>query len=113
LAGAQEGNEPLHHVHFDMTVNKEVAAKVVFLGTLVGAVAVLKLGRQQQHRWRFGLDQKRLCRSDASHVNRLVGELPALPVGMKVVPSHPEVEIEHVPPDSLAGMRDDGWGVAN
>src|SRR6266496_3028552 len=32
---------------------------------------------------------------------------------MKVVPIHAEVEIEHVPPDSLPGMCHDGWGIAN
>src|SRR5216684_4828062 len=113
LAGTQQSNEPLHHVHFDMTVNKEVAAKVVCLGTLVRAVAVLKVGRQQQHRRCLSLDEKRLCRSDAPHVDRLIGEPPALPMGMKVVPIHPEVEVEHVPSDSLTGMRDDGGGVAD
>src|SRR2546430_13004457 len=32
---------------------------------------------------------------------------------MNVVPAHPEIEIEDVPADSLASMREDGGAVAN
>src|SRR3954451_14552006 len=36
-----------------------------------------------------------------------------LSVWMEVLPIDPKVEIEQVPPDSLAGMRDDRRSVAN
>src|SRR6266851_4779331 len=96
-----------------MAVDQEVAAKVKLLRAVVRVTDVFQRGREQQHRGCLGLKGKRLGRSDAADVNHLVSELPPLRVGMKVVPIHAEVEIEHVPPDSLPGMCHDGWGIAN
>src|SRR5450759_5147214 len=57
LFGTEERNEPLHHVHLDMAVDKEVAAQMVLLRALVRPMAVLEAW-MQKHRWRLGFDDK-------------------------------------------------------
>src|SRR5580765_3594168 len=86
---------------------------MVFLGTLVWMVAVLELLRQQQYRRSCGLDHERLRGSNATRVDHLIGEAPALCVRMKVVPIHSKIEIEHVPVDFLPGMRHDRRRIAH
>ena len=54
--------------------------------------------RKQEHRRRFGFDDERLCRAYAAHIDGVAGELPSLGVGVEVVPTHTEIEVEDVPP---------------
>ncbi len=66
-----------------------------------------------QHRRRRSLEDERLGGADASDVDGLACEAPALGVRVEVVPVHAEVEIEDVPADPLTRMRDDRRGVAD
>jgi hypothetical protein len=53
---AEERHEPGHHVHFDVAVDQEIAAKMEFLRAMVRVTAVFEPGREQQHRGCLGLE---------------------------------------------------------
>src|SRR5262245_33689813 len=97
-----------------MTVEQEVAANVVLLRVFRPMCGVLRIGnvwRQQQHRRHRRFDDKRFGRTDTATVVRLARKMPALTVCMKVVPHHPQIEVEDVPANLLSGFSHDGWGV--
>jgi len=89
-------------------LHQEVAAQLILLGTLWGHVAVprsraavVTLAAPGFRRYKgFG-------RSYAAKIDRFPRELPALAMRMKVMPAHSEIKVEHIPPDSLTGMRQD------
>src|SRR5215813_5622327 len=99
-------------MHFDMAMDKEVAAQMIFLCTFVRMVAVLESFGQQQNRRCFRFDYKRLGGSNAAHVNRLIGETPTLCMEVEVVPVHCKIKIEDVPANFLPGVRHDRRSVA-
>ena len=116
LVRAHHAGQPLHHVRFDVTVDQEVAAQLVRLGTMRAVRRLLRLldrVRQLDHRRRDCLDHERFGRAEAAHVDGSIGEGPPLRVRVKVVPDHSEVEIENVPTDLLSRLGHDRRCVPN
>ena len=68
-------------------------------------VRAVALERQQDDRRNDGVGDERLCRTEASRVHGLVSDPEPLAVHMKVVPHHPEVEVEDVPADPPSDLR--------
>ena len=103
-------------MHLDVAVDQEVTFELIRCGAwepLVGRLVVFDVVGQQKHRRRFGFHDEGFGRADAAHVDGMPGELPALAMRVVVVPDLTEVEVEHIPPDPLAGVREDGRGVAD
>src|SRR5215472_9110335 len=97
-------------------MHQEVAAQFVWFRVFRAMGWMLGLGdrmRKQDHWRRSGLDFERLCRANTAHVDSFVGEAPTLGVRMEVVPHHAEVEVEDIPADLLAGVRDDCRRITN
>lgn len=116
LVRADHRSQARGHVRLDVAVHQEIPAqrhRDGVRGPLPGVLDGRDVRGQQQHRGRLGLHHERLGRSDAAHVDLLPGEVPALSVGVEVVPPCGEVEVEHRPLDALPGMGQHGRGVAH
>ena len=112
LDRAEKRDKTFPYVRFIIAVNEEVTAQTIFFCIVMWLVAMLELGGQQQHWWRFSFDDERLGGAEAAYIDSLIRKPPALSVWMKIVPVRSEVEIKNIPADSLSCVRDDRRRVA-